>query len=692
MRTGSYMTGILIGAFALSGAIADEVTLEPRAKPSIYLHAPRAKPVQIADLPAPVNLSWLEIAEEPVAATVEEGGVLLTDLIESQPSPSVMSQRPASADLDWLQVADARADALTSVPVENGGAAPILLAELVEGNRRIPGQEPPEEEIIPDRPGQVPPPSPFVWPIDTIPVPDRWRIVESIGVNERWWDPYSQNTLKGDRPIFGEAPNEWFINLSAISDTVIEPRAFPLPVGNQTTDRAGEVGIFGRANQFVFNQALITSVSLIQGDTAYKPPNWEFRFTPVFNFNYAEVEERRILFVAPSKGTTRRDYFIGIQEAFVDYHIRNVSSRFDFDSVRIGIQPITVDFRRFLFTDDNLGIRFFGTRDSNRYQYNVAWFRRLEKDTNSGLNDVTQKLREDDIFIANLYRQDLPIPGLTSEISVIYNRNREGDDLEIDKNGFPVRPALFGNLRGRDYDVVYLGYNVDGRAGDVNLTASFYYALGEDRSSVFTGEDTDISAFFGAVEASMDFDWMRFRLSGLYASGDSDPYDNKEEGFDAIFENPFFAGADTNFWIRQPVPFIGGARAVGLTGRNGLLPSLRSSKEQGQSNFNNPGIILIGIGGDFDLTPEVRLSLNANHMWFDDTAVLEVLRNQGSISTDIGTDISAALIYRPGFIQNIVFRLSGAALIPGQGFDDIYADSSDRDAYYSVLFNAILTY
>ena len=71
------------------------------------------------------------------------------------------------------------------------------------------------------------------FPDDFVPLPDRWRLIENLGVNERWYDPYNQNTLKGDRPIFGE---DWFVMLSAISDTVIEPRSTPMPVGIQTGD------------------------------------------------------------------------------------------------------------------------------------------------------------------------------------------------------------------------------------------------------------------------------------------------------------------------------------------------------------------------------------------------------------------------------------------------------------------------
>ena len=180
-----------------------------------------------------------------------------------------------------------------------------------------------------------------------------------------------------------------------------------------------------------------------------------------------------------------------MQELFLDVHLRNVSDRFDFDSVRFGIQPFSTDFRGFLFQDNQLGVRLFGTRDNNIWQYNLAWFRRLEKDTNSGLNDISDELREDDVVVGNLYRQDFPFLGYTSQGIYTYNRNREGDDgLLFDDNGFLARPATLGNELGRDYDVHYLGYNGDGHIGPVNLTTSFYYALGDESRNAFVNKAT----------------------------------------------------------------------------------------------------------------------------------------------------------------------------------------------------------
>ena len=41
----------------------------------------------------------------------------------------------------------------------------------------------------------------------------------------------------------------------------------------------------------------------------------------------------------------------------IDKHLRNVSHRYDFDSLRVGIQPFSSDFRGFLFQDAPFGVR-----------------------------------------------------------------------------------------------------------------------------------------------------------------------------------------------------------------------------------------------------------------------------------------------------------------------------------------------
>lgn len=580
---------------------------------------------------------------------------------------------------------------------------------LIDGRRRPGYVQTLPPAVKQENVGAVAAPPPEAFPTDQFPIPDRWRLVKALCPDKNFvglqatchspFDPYHQNGLKGDRPVqLDKKPfflpitgDDWFFGLNGVSDTVVEPRSFPTPVADQTSSYPGAIDTFGRQKSLVLAQTFIIGAGLTKGSTAYKPPDVEYRIALAYQVNYVNVEERRVLHVESTRPSHRTDSFLGLQELFVDKHLGNRSDRFDFDSIRIGIQPFNFDFRGFLFQDNQLGVRLFGNRDNNRYQYNVALLWRLEKDTNSGLNDITRRPRNDYVFHSNLFVQDFPIPGLTSLASFTANWNRDTRRV-TDHNGFPTRPALLGDQRPREYDVYYVGYSLDGRLKRFNLSSTIYGAFGKDRNSFFTSRPAKIRSLFAAAELSYDLDWIRIRGSGLFTLGDGDPKDNTENGFSAIFENPIFAGADTSYWIRQAVPFAGGGVNVSISPRNGLINDLRTTKEEGQSNFNNPGTMLLGVGADFDLAPQLRLSTNLNRLWFENTATLRELRNEGSIPKSIGWDLSGALIWRPSMIQNVVFRLSGAVLDPSKGFADLFTNSRGDNRYYSVLFNAILTY
>ncbi len=547
----------------------------------------------------------------------------------------------------------------------------------------------PREDIaLPEMdPRQVAPPQADL-PRDSIPVPDRWRLMEALGYRFPYYDPYNQNALKGDLPVLKEWGDSLFFNLGIISDSLQEARRLPTPVASQISIQPGANDVFGHNQQSEFIQNLIVSIDLSKGDTTFRPPDYEFRFVPVFNYNSDRVGEAGVLNIDPSYGTHRTDKFVGVQELFADVHLRNVSERYDFDSLRVGIQPFTNDFRGFLFVDSPFGVRLFGNRFNNQVQYNVAWFRRFEKDTNSGLNDISQAMRKDDTYLVNVYHQDWPVQGMTTQISVVHNSNHD-TGFHYDTDGFLVRPALVGDVQPHEYQVTYPGVSMDGHFGVWNLSASAYGALGTDSHNPIARQSQQIQAGFFAAELSRDVDWIRFRGNFLVASGDKNPGDGKATGFDAIAENPQFAGSDTSFFIRQALPLIGGG-GVELSGRNGLLPSLRSSLSEGQSNFVNPGISLIGMGADADVTPELRMFTNLSCLNFMNTSSLSLLRNQPIPSTSIGTDLSVGMHWRPFLNQNVIINGSVAVLIPGAGLKELYG--SNQGSYYSALFNVILAF
>jgi hypothetical protein len=662
------------------------VVLEAEAVPS-DLSVPRGPVRSLAIEPRPDGTSLARIALRDPGARVRESQLsdpprILLDLspraIAAEMPPEIPPE-PATPDPEpGPEVAMADPTAPVREP-DAGGGRPRF--------RRPGGRLPPPQPA--ELPGERRRPLLTELDYQWVELPDRWRIVEALGVNERFFDPYHQSTLKADRPILGT--QDWFLNLSLVSDTFVEPRRLPTPVGGQAERGGGALDVFGDGEQFAANQNLLVSTSLIRGDTVFRPPDYELRVTGVGNFNHFQAETLGVARIDPTRGTDRSDWHFGFQELFLDKHLWNKSDRYDFDSLRSGIQPITADFRGFLFLDVPLGARLFGTFENNRIQYNLAWFRRLEKDTNSGLNRVFD-LRRDDVLLANVYYQDFPVLGFTLQGVVAYNRNREGgESVHRNENGFQERPAPFGAARPHDYDVVYLGLNGDGHIDRLNLTFSGYGALGHDDLNPIAARSQDIRAWFTAAEASLDFDWYRLKGFGLYASGDRDPLDGCACGFDAIFENPNFAGAETSFWVRQAIPLIGGGGAL-LSGRNAVLPSLRTSKEEGQSNFVNPGLGLVGVGADFDVLPELRLLANASWITFANTSSLRRLRVQGPISKQVGWDLSAGIVYRPLFIQNVVLRASGAVLIPGAGLEDLFALGPADSPLYSVLANVVLTY
>ena len=61
---------------------------------------------------------------------------------------------------------------------------------------------------------------------DFVPIPDRW----SMFYKGKWYDPYNQNVLKGDIPIFGSPGHEWFFEATILSDTLFEHRNVPTAV------------------------------------------------------------------------------------------------------------------------------------------------------------------------------------------------------------------------------------------------------------------------------------------------------------------------------------------------------------------------------------------------------------------------------------------------------------------------------
>ena len=556
------------------------------------------------------------------------------------------------------------------------------------------------------------------YPTNSQPVTDRWRI--SFAPWRRYtsdtaetpyqspgtylWHPYKQSLLKGDAPIIGQ---DIFLNLTASSETEFEGRRVPTASG-VSASRPGSAEFYGQSEQISVNNNFSFSVDLFRGETVFQPVHWAVHLQPVYNVNYVEAHETGVVSPdprgigpnpnpnappPPNNGvinpgdvgnllngqvtsgpgslygqahTTRTRDFFSLQEAFVDLHLGDLSENYDFIATRAGNQAFNQDFRGFLFNDVNLGWRIFGNIDNNRYQYNLAVFDMREKDTDSDLNTFAG--RDQRVILANLYRQDLFWHGYTAQLSFLANLD-EGR-THYDRNGEIVRPAPIGTVLEHNVHAYYLGWAGDGHIGSFNITHQFYQAFGHDDFNGLAGRPVNINAQMAALELSYDRDWIRYKASVFYASGDKSSESGTATGFDTVLDNPNFTGGPFSYWTRQG--FNLGGSSVGLKQRNSLVPDLRTSKTEGQANFVNPGVFIAGLGTEMDITPKLRTFLNANYIRFMETDPLKTALLTDKIDREVGFDLSVGLQYRPLLTDNVIISAGFGALIPGRGFRDIY--------------------
>lgn len=486
-----------------------------------------------------------------------------------------------------------------------------------------------------------------VKPIDPatdefIPLPDRWRFGwprydryadkhETPWITGSELDPYNQNILKSDYPIFG---NHTFLNLNLQSATNFNPR---------------EVAVNGRREQFFTNQNFVFGAEIFRGTGAFEPKRFAIRATTVLNFNF--LANNSLNLFNSKRGRIR----FTVEEGFVEKRLAVLSPNFDFMSVRVGMQNFTSDFRGFLFTDNQLGVRLFGNAHSNRDQYNVAFFPMVQRDEVSQLHIF--KNRHENVLIANWFRQDFIKKGYTGLFSFAFNNDR----------GFTPGDAH------HPLNVAYFGYHGDGRLGTWNIDHSFYEAVGTDTFNRLAQRNVSINAQMAAVELSKDRDWIRFRGSFFFASGDKDVNDDHANGFDMITDNPNFAGGQFMFWTQQATNV--GGRIGTLTNKFSLLPDLRDKFTQ-RANFVNPGIWLASGGMDFRLTPKIKLISNISYLSFARSHILQQLTGNPNITNPIGVDLSMATKWRPFENENMFFVFGAAMLVPRGGYAQLIGSRS----------------
>ncbi len=549
----------------------------------------------------------------------------------------------------------------------------------------------------------------YKFPPNSEPMTNRWRIgfapwrrYTSGSVENPYetpqpllWRPYRQSILKGDAPIIGQ---DIFLNLTAGSETTFELRRVPTPSAVSGND-PNNSEFFGRSEALFVQNNFSFAADLFKGETVFKPVHWSILLQPVFNVNYTDTRENNVISPNPQRGTDRTDWFVSLQQAAVEIHLGDLSENYDFFAAKIGSQVFNSDFRGFIFNDVNLAARLFGNYDNNRWQYNLALFDMREKDSNSELNELDD--RDQYVLIANAYRQDFLWHGYTAQVS--FHANFDRGRLHYDDNGGLTRPAPIGTVLDHDVDAFYFGWAGDGHIGRWNVSHAIYEVVGHDEFNGLAGRPVDINAQMAALEVSYDRDWMRYKASIFYASGDDNATDGTATGFDSIVDNPNFTGGPFSWYVHQGFNLAG--TAVALKQRNSLVPNLRTSKTEGQANFVNPGVLLLGLGTEIEVTPKLRTFINANYIRLMETNPIKTALLTDKANKELGWDFSLGCQYRPLLTDNIIVSAGFGAFLPARGYKDIYQTSTDPlpgynsappgrvdDFLYSAIVAVTLTY
>ena len=500
-----------------------------------------------------------------------------------------------------------------------------------------------------------------------IPMPDRWRLGFPRYDRYRpkqgmpWiegsaFDPYNQNLLKADYPIGG---NELFYNLNLQNNTNLNPRRVPNGAAQ---------------DQFFVNQNVVVGMELFKGDTVFRPKDWAVRGTAVFNVNRLALDS-----FSPGELENKAESSLnktGIEEAFVEKQLATFRPTFDVVSLRAGLQNFTSDFRGYVFSDNQLGLRLFGNAGGNRHQYNLAFFPMRIRDDATQLHSFDS--REQNVLVANWFIQDFMTLGYTFLVNVHYSSDDGFPDGIEDSNGKLVKSDP-GKVT-----TTYLGVHGDGKWGSFNVSHALYAVIGTDDANRVSGKAEDISAQMAALELSKDSDWKRLRLSLFYASGDDDVADGKAKGFDGIMDNPNLAGGAFMFWTQQASKNAAGNKIAVLSDKFSLLPNLRS-KFTNRQTFVNPGLLLANAGIDLRVSPKLKVVTNASYLRFAKAELLQQIAQDPEITTTIGIDLGFGFKWRPLLNENFFLVGGVSALLPRGGYQRLIGGSDTLFSAFTAL-------
>jgi len=454
------------------------------------------------------------------------------------------------------------------------------------------------------------------------------------------WNPYQQNPLKADIPVFG---NSGFLELIA-----------------RFNSNAKEVHNLGSNLKFddTEKQNLVAGFEIKKDDDTFYPSPIKFRLLGNFQI------------INPPGSNVQSIQNGALQEAVLDVRAFEIGGNLNLSFFEAGVRPFKSDLNGLILNDTVDEGRLFGELKKNLWRYSVAFIRTLPKDPKSNLISFNSDLlgTHQTVAALNVQRDDL-VPGWNAEFTFHANRDTSASS--------PAQSA--------DLNAEYAGIAFNGHVGRFIFQPAAYYAFGTDDRNGLTDSTAatvlgkqDIRAYLGFLDVRYPMDYIQWRAGVLYTSGDRDPNDGKAEGFDSISDSINLFGGPASFFVGQPIG-LAGRKLVNV---NSAIPSFRAGT---RSNFVNPGIFLANVGADFVMTPKLTAAVNVNHISFVNTSSLSFATGITSIGKDVGLEEVVALRWRPFLNENFVVEGGGSRLTPGDGLKTLVGKDSATAVFLNVL-------
>jgi hypothetical protein len=469
--------------------------------------------------------------------------------------------------------------------------------------------------------GSDKPPKGAKKPVST--VDTRWRTYSLEGQPQfgyHLWDTYNANRIKGDYPLAGK----WFSETDVFQNLVFKERRnldFTSNPTLATQIEDGKLNFFSH-NNFV-DENVVFGTELRHNDDRFFPSDFRIHVD-------GAVDWKHDITAFDNKSEGHGQIF----DAFSDIQLHNFGKvNFNQMFLRGGLQNFKSDFHGLIFNDVGLGGRIFGNSLSNRLRYDLVALKLFQKDAVSGFIDFT-KPSQHLVTITRFTWEDFLVTGWNSEWSFHWNHD--------------PRKINHDNSNQLNLDTYYIGTTLNGNLGRVIFNPAFYGVFGTtDHLDDGDKIQHSVRAFTGVLDLEYPFDFWKFRVGFVYASGESGKSaatSKTDTGFDAISDAVQLFGGPVDYWTGEDIKFGKGD----FVRANSLFPTLRGANAQ--ANYVNPGLSMTNVGFDVTVTPRVFLSFNANWLYFNDV---------GSYAIGIGGGNTAATVINhnnAGVEENVFIR------------------------------------